>query len=407
MEKVVHQHTLSNGLHLIAECCAQNASAALGFFVRTGARDESAPEAGLSHFLEHMMFKGTPTRSTLDISFGLGNLAAQANAYTSEETTVFYSVVLPEYFAEMQDLLSDMLRPSLPQEEFDMEKKVILEEIALYQDRPQFFLFENAISDYFGSHPAGKSVLGTTATVGAVSQPQMKAYFDRRYAPSNMVLVAAGNIAAQAFFSDAEEHCAKWGDFTALREVKPYAPRLSSKEFQKKGINQSHLALITAGPSVQDEQRHELAVLAVILGDSVGSKLYWEIVDKGIAESAVCEVDVKDGTGVVIAYASMEPDRIGDVLERMHKVLAKPLDFSATDLERAKTKFISRMVLGGELPMGRLMALGNEWIYRREIHSLQREIKRIKSITAQGIERALSDYPLKNWCEYRLVPMIN
>lgn len=165
MRSTFKKTQLSNGLTLLGESNPSNVSAAIGFFVKTGARDETPAESGLSHFLEHMMFKGTPTRSALQINLDLGNLGAQANAFTSEENTVYYAAVIPERFAEMQDLLTDMLRPSLDRGEFDMEKKVILEEIALYQDRPHFYLFENAFKDYFGDHPAGNSVLGSHASV--------------------------------------------------------------------------------------------------------------------------------------------------------------------------------------------------------------------------------------------------
>ncbi len=403
MPREVHQHTLSNGLKLIAETNADNASSVIGFFVKTGARDETKKESGISHFLEHMMFKGTKSRSTLDISYGLGNLAANANAYTSEETTVYYASVLPEYFSEMQELLSDMLRPSLPQEEFDVEKKVILEEIALYQDRPQFFLFENSLQDFFGSHPAGKSVLGTTESVGAISQPEMKSYFDRRYSPSNMTLVATGKLSWDKFVKDADKYCGKWSDFKASRDTPKFDPKPVKKEYKKKGINQSHLLLVTPGPTAQDSARYELSILSMIIGDSSGSKLYWEIVDKGLAETAVLEVDTRDRAGVIMAYASMNPKDLELVLSKMKGVLSDPLKFSNEDLERAKTKFISRLVLGGELPMGRLMAIGNEWTYRGEIHSLQEEISRIKQVTRTGIEKALTQYPLRGWSEFRLV----
>src|SRR3990167_4020837 len=144
----VYEHTLSNGLKLIGERNSASKSAAIGFFVKTGARDETSQESGVSHFLEHMMFKGTARRNALQIALELGNLAAKANAYTSEECTVFFSAVLPEYLPAMTDLLCDMLRSSIDPKEFEVEKKVILEEIALYKDRPAYYLFERAFREY-------------------------------------------------------------------------------------------------------------------------------------------------------------------------------------------------------------------------------------------------------------------
>ena len=129
-------HKLANDLVLLGEIKKTTKSAAIGFFVGTGSRDELVSEVGVSHFLEHMMFKGSAKRSAIDLTYALGAIGAQANAFTSEENTVFYGAVLPEYFSAMQEILSHMLRPALLTEEFDTEKKVILEEIALYEDRP-------------------------------------------------------------------------------------------------------------------------------------------------------------------------------------------------------------------------------------------------------------------------------
>ena len=158
----VEFHTLSTGLQPIGAVNKANKSASIGYFVKTCSRYESPVESGVSHFLEHMMFKGTPKRSALEITFELGNLGAQANAYTSEENTVYYATGLTKFFPAMQELLSDMLRPALDPQEFDVEKKVILEEIALYQDRPTFYFFEKALGEYVDSNPAGNYVLGTS-----------------------------------------------------------------------------------------------------------------------------------------------------------------------------------------------------------------------------------------------------
>ena len=190
---------LDNGLTLLWEHLPQAQSAAIGYFVRTGARDETGKESGVSHFLEHMMFKGTAKRSSADIQYELGNLGAQANAFTSEENTVYYSAVIPENFSKMQELLTDMLRPALDKQEFDTEKKVILEEIALYQDKPYFYMMERAMLDFFAGHSAGSSVLGTSASISALENSEMAAYFARRYVPGNIVLVASGNFAVDKF----------------------------------------------------------------------------------------------------------------------------------------------------------------------------------------------------------------
>ena len=399
-----HKTVLSNGLTIIGETNPANVSSSLGFFVKTGARDETPVESGISHFLEHMMFKGTPTRSALEINLELGNLGAQANAFTSEENTVYYAAVIPERFTEMQELLSDMLRPSLDPDEFAMEKKVILEEIALYQDRPHFYLFENAIKDYFGTHPAGNSVLGTHASVSALSQPQMRDYFDRRYSPTNIVLAATGNFNWERFVADSERLCGKWGGSPVSRSVTAYEGKEVSVELRKKNLNQSHAYLITQGPSAQDPRRYPLSILATMMGDSTGSRMYWDLIDSGLADSASVDSDERDGTGCFTAYVSTTPDKLDRVVSIVRDILSSPMKFSDGDLDRAKAKVVSRIVLDGELPMGRLMALGLEWQYRQESTPLSTIIERVQAITRADIEDALREFPLDRWAEYRLLP---
>jgi predicted Zn-dependent peptidase len=404
MPSTYKQTQLKNGLTVIGESNPANVSSAIGFFVRTGARDETPAESGLSHFLEHMMFKGTPTRSAIDINMALGNLGAQANAFTSEENTVYYAAVIPERFTAMQELLSDMLRPTLDPNEFDMEKKVILEEIALYQDRPHFFLFENAFKDYFGSHPAGNSVLGSHDSVSALTHGQMRDYFDRRYSPSNIVLAASGNFSWDRFVADAEQYTSHWQDQAVGRELSRFAGSAKQHVFKKANLSQAHAVLISEGVSAQDSERYPMALLSTMLGDSSGSRMYWDLINTGLAESAGVDSDERDGAGCFSAYLSTSPDRLEQVISIAKKILSTPRDFSDQDLDRAKAKVCSRIVLDGEMPMGRLMALGLEWTYRKESTPLSAIIERVRGVTRKDINSALERFTLSYWAEYRLLP---
>src|SRR6478672_6244368 len=182
------QHTLDNGLEIVAETSPDAYSSAFAFFVRTGARDESREVSGVSHFLEHMVFKGSANRSAADVNRALDDLSASSNAYTSEEQTVYFATTLPEDQEQILELLADMMRPALRQDDFDTEKQVILEEIAKYDDQPPYGAHEKCMAAFFGDHPLGKSVLGTTQSVGDLKRDAMLAYFERRYSPRNMVL---------------------------------------------------------------------------------------------------------------------------------------------------------------------------------------------------------------------------
>lgn len=400
----VRIETLPNGLTILGEPTSAHQSAAVGFFVRTGARDETAAEAGVSHFLEHMMFKGTATRSSLDITFQMGNIGAQANAFTSEESTVYYSAIIPEHFSQIQEIVSDMLRPSLDPKEFDTEKNVILEEIALYKDRPQYYLYERAVADYFAGHSAGNSVLGSHESISALSRDQMAAYFTRRYSPSNMVLVATGRFDWKTFRQAAEKLCGGWSDHPAPREHRPHTQILKRTDFHKSNLNQCHLLYLGPGCSAQDQERFALTVLTSILGDSSGSRMYWALVDTGIAECASADLEDRDAVGCVSAYAASAPEKIDQVAQRMEEILATPLEFSDADLERAKAKITTKIMLNGELPMGRLMSLGLEWNLRRTPHSLRREIASFREVNRKAIEAALEKFPIGKLSLYRLLP---
>src|SRR5437667_510559 len=176
-----HSHVLPNGLQIIGETSPSARSVALGFFVRTGARDETRDVSGVTHFLEHMVFKGTPRRTALDVNLDFDRIGANYNAFTSEENTVFYAAILPEYLPQAVDILADILRPSLRGDDFNMEKKVIIEEIGMYEDQPMWCAYDNAKKAFFADHPLGNSILGSAASVAGLTREQMQGYFDRRY----------------------------------------------------------------------------------------------------------------------------------------------------------------------------------------------------------------------------------
>ena len=204
------QTSLDNGLTIIAEINPDAASIAAGFFVRTGSRDETPEVSGVSHFLEHMTFKGTDRRSAFDVSREFDEMGAQSNAFTSEENTVYWGAVLPEFQTRLLDLLADMLRPALRQEDFDIEKNVIKEEIALYEDEPDFRVYEKLMAEHFEAHPLGNSILGTKESIGNLTSEGMRAYFARRYSPDNMTLVGVGNVDFGSFVDKASGMCSRW-----------------------------------------------------------------------------------------------------------------------------------------------------------------------------------------------------
>src|SRR5215475_7274005 len=282
-----HVHTLKNDLRIIAETSPSARSTALGFFVRTGARDETPEVSGVSHFLEHMVFKGTPRRTAFDVNRDFDRIGAHYNAFTSEENTVFYAAILPEYLGEAIDILADILRPSLREDDFQMEKKVIIEEIGMYEDQPNWSAYDHAKKHYFADHPLGNSILGTPESITALSRDQMAAYHARRYIAPNITAVAAGNFDWQRFVDLTAAACDKWNGGQVGREnVCPAVGPCSLKVLSKETVTQEHIVLMAPAPPADSPMRYAADTLLIALGADTGSRLSWALVDPGLAESA-------------------------------------------------------------------------------------------------------------------------
>jgi len=389
-------HTLPNGLEIVAECNAEAYSTALGFIVKTGARDESDDVSGVSHFLEHMAFKGTPTRSADDVNRELDEIGSHANAATSEETTVFYAPVLPEYQSRATEILADILRPSLNEADFNTEKKVILEEIQMYEDQPPFCADDKCRAAFFGDHPLARSVLGTTASVEALPVTAMRDYFRRRYAPGNIVVAASGRVDFDRLVADCRQACGHWQALGCPRVVEPPRTQCSFQRLTKASATQQYIMQMSPGPAASDDDRYAAKVLTVILGDSTGSRLYWELVDPGIAEVAELGHAEYLGAGAFVTQISCAPEDAEEVYERAMQVYQAAHEEGVTqaELQQAKNKLRSQLVLSSERPARRLFAVGGDWVYRREYRSLETDLDLIASITLHDLGDVLRRYSL-------------
>ncbi|HEY4759435.1 MAG TPA: pitrilysin family protein [Thermoguttaceae bacterium] len=403
------KHTLANGLEIAAECDGEAHSVALGFFVKTGARDETQAVSGVSHFLEHMMFKGTPTLSADDVNREFDEMGAHYNAFTNEENTVFYAAVLPEHIHEAVALLADILRPSLREHDFNTEKQVILEEIKMYDDQPPFGADEKCRAAFYGSHPLGRSVLGTIESITNLTPTAMRQYFETRYSPGNIVLAAAGRINFDAFTNSALSCCGHWQTIDAKRIVSKAAPHMGFEVLCKETATQQYVIELAPGPASEDDDRYAAKLLSVILGDDSGSRLYWELVDPGLADQVALSHCEYQGSGLMITYMSCEPNRVADNMRRILKVyrLAEKNGITSEELTQAKSKVRSRIVLSGERPRGRLFAVGSQWIYRREYLSVEEELDIISSVKLEDVQAVLKKYPLTQCTTLTIGPLDN
>jgi predicted Zn-dependent peptidase len=399
---------LDNGLTVIGETNPAARSVAIGFFVRTGARDETPEVSGVSHFLEHMMFKGTRRRTAHDVNRDFDLIGANYNAFTSEENTVYYCAVLPEYLPQALDILADILRPSLRGEDFDMEKNVILEEIGMYEDQPASMIYDHAKRVHFADHPLGNSILGTTKTVGALNREQMQAYFDSRYVAPNITVAAAGNFEFEKLLDLIDDQCGDWDGPPARRlGIRQTNGSGATEVLVKDKVTQEHVVLVSPGPPAASPLRYAASVLALAVGDGSGSRLYWSLVDPGLADSADCSFHEYDGTGSFYTAYSCEPKRAQKNLTIVQRLLrsVQTKGITEEELTQAKNKIEARVVRAGERSMGRMHDIGMTWTYLHKYRTIDDDLKAFDKVTLKTIRQLLDRFPLDHHSTVALGPL--
>jgi predicted Zn-dependent peptidase len=388
-----HRAQLSNGLQIIAEANPDAHSFAAGFYVNTGTRDESAEINGVSHFLEHMMFKGSSKYSWEDVNRIFDEMGANYNAYTSQENTAYFANVLPEFTERTIEHLSQLLRPAIRQEDFDTEKKVILEEIAMYLDEPGHRIYEALMKAHFRGHPLSMSVLGTAETIRKLNRGQMAEYFRRRYGPGNTILAAAGKLDFKRLVAIAKKYCGDWEKSRSPREQAPPVFRSRRKKMVDAKLNRQYTMAMTPGPSAQDERRFAARVLADVIGDAEGSRFYWALVDNAIADDADFGFYPHDGSGSFYISLTSDPKRADEALKIARKELARvKVDLGEAEVGRAKNKIASGIVLEGEVPMGRLRTIAGQWLYNKSYRSLETDMRTLMAINTDALRKLMREF---------------
>ncbi|QDU56805.1 M16 family metallopeptidase [Aeoliella mucimassa] len=389
-------HRLENGLEIVAECNPEALSMGLGFFVRTGSRDETSELAGISHFLEHMVFKGTPRRSADDVNREFDEIGAHYNAFTSEESTVYYASVLPECQSAALDILADIMRPSLRESDFEMEKKVIVEEIQMYLDQPPYGMDDRIKQLCFGDHPIANSVIGSEQSVTALTPEQMLLYHRDRYSADNLFIAAAGKVDFDALVAQVEELCGAWESSGAERVVPPARLHPLSECKVNSTCTQEYVLQLRNGPAAGDHDRFAAKLLTTVIGDDSGSRMYWDLVDPGLVESASLGHYEYQGVGMFYTWLACEPEDTADNLARLQAIYEKVEreGLEAEELQQAKNKVKARVVLGNERPRSRLFSVGGNWLQRREYRSITDDLQAVDAVTLDDLLAVLAKYPL-------------
>ena len=367
-------------------------SIALGMFIGTGSRNEAPAQAGVSHFLEHLLFKGTDRFSSIEIDQIFDGMGAEVNAGTGKETTSVYSRFLDQHLERALEVMADMvLRPAYP--DIDSERQVVIEEIAMYEDEPSEKVHDVLSEAIFGEHPLGRPIIGTADVIASVPVPDIAAYHDRRYVSSNLVVTAAGNLSHDELVSLVDRLAPAPAGTVEPFEPAPAAAASPRSRFHAKQTEQYHLCLGAPGIARGDERRFALRVLDTILGGSSSSRLFQEVREKrGLAYAVYSYSSQYVDTGQVGVYVGTRPDNVAEAMEviaaELRRIASEPVEDD--ELSRAKETVKGRLALSLESTLTRMNRLGGSVLMDVPLLSLDEMVDRIDAVTA-GDVTALAD----------------
>jgi predicted Zn-dependent peptidase len=378
--------TLPSGVRVVTEVVPSVRSVALGLWVRTGSRDEGSGQEGLSHFLEHLLFKGTERFSAIEISEKLDGMGASANAATSKESTHVHARFLDEHTEKAFDLMAEMmLGPTFP--DIDSERDVVLEEIAMYEDEPSDRVHDFLAEAVYGNHPLGRRVLGEAEVIAGTPVPKIADYHRSRYVADSLVVGAAGHLDHEEIVAFAERFVnAPEGEVPVVNGGAPKRePRV---RFHRKDTEQYHICFGAPGISRSDERRFALAVIDSAFGGSVSSRLFREVREKrGLAYAVGSYAEQYLDRGSVATYVGTREDNVAEACEIIGRELAALRDEGVTgdELDRAKEHVKGRMVLGMESTAARMSRVSRATLFGLEMLSLDQMIARVDSVTEEDV----------------------
>jgi predicted Zn-dependent peptidase len=387
--------TLPSGVRIVTEALPSVRSVSLGFWVGTGSRAESDDEAGLSHLLEHLLFKGSAKYSSLEIDQIFDGMGAELNAGTGKETTSVYARVIDTHLTEAFDVMTDMVfRPTF--QDVDAEREVILEEIAMYEDDPQEKVFDLLGEAVFGSHPLGRAIIGRAPVVAETPVEAIATFHAARYQPANIVIAAAGAVEHDALVALASERIDREGGSAPETPWGPPAPafRSARRRFERKDTEQYHVCLGGPGLSRHDDRRFALRVLDTIFGGTSSSRLFQEVREqRGLAYAVYSFASAYQDAGQVGLYVGTRADNVSAAMAVVGAEIARAREDPATgaELSRAKENLKGRVVLALESTGARMNRLGSELLAGAPLLSLDEVVARIDAVTVDDLRELIDE----------------
>ncbi|HVO99340.1 MAG TPA: pitrilysin family protein [Bryobacteraceae bacterium] len=385
----IRRAVLPNGVRVVTERMDHVRSVTVGVWVGTGSREESPEQSGLTHFIEHMVFKGTKNRTAEQIARSVDSIGGGLDAFTSKELVSYNVKVLDEHLPEAFDVVADLVRnPLFDKGDIEKEKGVILEELKMEVDNPEYLIHEIFSSNFWKGHALGRPILGTRQTIRAFDRDSVEDYYRRYYAPSNILITAAGNLSHRRLTALAEE---KFADLKPRRtpaqveRPKPHAPLVFRN---KNSLEQVHVYMGVPSISMPDEKRFACYILNAILGGGMSSRLFQNIREKrGLAYTVFSELAMYHDAGCMLVYAGTSQKSAGKVIELVVKELGEIASHKVTpeELRRAKDHLKGSYVLGLESTSSRMGNLARQELYFKRFFTLDEMLDMVEKVTADEV----------------------
>ena len=402
----VRRTVLPSGLRIVTEEVPSVRSAAIGIWVNVGSRDETPAVAGASHFLEHLLFKGTTRRTALKISATIEAVGGEMNAFTSKEYTCFYARVIDTDLPMAIDVVSDLITSSIVSAlDVDAERKVVLEEIAMRDDDPSDFVHDLYAETYYGDTTLGRPILGTIKSIKEMSRSSVFNYYKKKYLPQDLVVAVAGNIKHKRVVAMVEEALSRdnFLDVKGAPQIRPNTP-VKTKPMHSVGLltrktEQAHMFYGMEGVARSDDRRFAMGVLASALGGGMSSRLFQEIREKrGLAYSVYAYAQQFAGSGQIGFYAGCNPTKAIEVVEIIREVLADVAEngMSHEEIERAKGAVRGSLVLSQEDSASRMSRIGKNEIVYGQVMGFDDILKAISRVNPTDVREIASEYLTKS-----------
>jgi predicted Zn-dependent peptidase len=394
---VYRKSSLDNGIRVVSESISHVRSVSIGVWADVGSRDETLSQNGISHFIEHMVFKGTKRRSVRDIAQSLESLGGYLNAFTTKEQTCFYARVLDLHVAEAMDVLSDIvMNATFKAQELEKEKLVVIEELKNAEDDPEDIIHDYFEKALFPEHALGFPIIGTEKNLRGFRREDLFTHLKTHYQPSRIVVAAAGNVDHDQLVKLAKKSFRQATGRPLVRKRPPGPTRVmrALKKEYPRPINQAHICMGTVGYSIKHKDRFPLMVLNSLLGEGMSSRLYQTIREKhGFAYSVYSFVNLLSDTGLFGTYIGTDKKNIANSISLVHEELKKlrKTPVPRAELKRTQSQIKGTMMLGLENMSSRMMRLGSSELYYGRCISLDSVLKKVDAVTSEEIQKVACD----------------